>query len=86
MYGTRDAAQNWEAAYTEFLKTLNFEDCQGSPCIFHHSQRNVTIVVHGDDFTAAGPKRQLDWFETEMRKKYELTVGGRLGPGPKDDK
>ena len=42
--------------------------------------------MHGDDFTAAGPKDELDWFENEMKAKYELTVGGRLGPGAKDDK
>ena len=44
------------------------------------------MSVHGDDFTAVGPKPELDWFETEMRGCYELTVGGRLGPGPDDDK
>ena len=44
------------------------------------------VSVHGDDFTAAGPKDSLDWFEAQMKSKYELTVGGRLGPGARDDK
>ena len=44
------------------------------------------MSVHGDDFTAAGPKSALDLFETAMKEKYELTVGGRLGPGPSDSK
>ena len=44
------------------------------------------VSVHGDDFTAAGPKSSLDWFVTRMRERYELTCGGRLGPGPDDCK
>ena len=44
------------------------------------------INVHGDDFTAAGSKSSLDWFEQEMRKQYELTTQPRLGPGPEDAK
>ena len=42
--------------------------------------------VHGDDFTTAGPKHELDWFEKRLSDVYELTKGGRLGPGAKDDK
>ena len=37
--------------------------------------------VHGDDFTSAGPRLALDWLESELAKRYELTKGGRLGPG-----
>ena len=42
--------------------------------------------VHGDDFTATGSKRALDWFETTMREQYELTTQPRLGPGDDDAK
>jgi hypothetical protein len=54
--------------------------------VFSHPTRKLIVSVHGDDFTVAGPKDQLDWFEKSMRGRYELTVGGRLGPGAKDDK
>ena len=57
-----------------------------SACVFRHPTRNIAVSVHGDDFTATGPKPQLDWFEGMLRGHYELTVGGRLGPGPLDDK
>ena len=43
------------------------------------------VSVHGDDFTCPGARLQLRWLETEMRAKYELTVGARLGPGKDDD-
>jgi hypothetical protein len=42
--------------------------------------------VHGDDFTAVGSKASLDWYETALEDKYELKKGGRLGPGPDDDR
>ena len=42
-------------------------------------------MVHGEDFTAAGPKPELDWLEASLTKPYELNVGGRLGPSPTDD-
>ena len=50
------------------------------------SRKDVVVTVHGDDFTAVGPKSSLDWYEAELKKLYELKVGGRLGPAPEDDK
>ena len=34
MYGTRDAAQNWEYEYSEFMETVGFRRGKASPCIF----------------------------------------------------
>ena len=42
--------------------------------------------VHGDDFTTAGAKPDLDWFESELEAKYELRKRGIIGPGKDDDK
>ena len=57
-----------------------------SACVFRHEERQIAVSVHGDDFTASGPKPFLDWYVSEMQKLYELTIGGRLGPGDDDDK
>ena len=86
MYGTRRAAEGWQDEYSSSLTAMGFVQGAASPCVFVHLKRNIVVSVHGDDFTAAGPKSSLDWYETEMRKKYELTVGGRLGPAATDDK
>ena len=53
--------------------------------MFRHKQRQLVCSVHGDDFTVSGTCSSLDWFEAAMKNKYELAVGGRLGPGPDDD-
>lgn len=57
MYGTRDAAANWEANYSQHLKDNGFTQGLSSPCVFHHEQRDVQLVVHGDDFTFLGRPR-----------------------------
>ena len=49
-----------------------------------HAAKGIGGSVHGDDFTSAAPKLALDWFERELAKRYKLTLGGRLGPGPDD--
>jgi hypothetical protein len=51
-----------------------------------HAARSLVCRVHGDDFTAAGAKPDLDWFEAKLEASYELRKGGRLGPGKDDDK
>ena len=42
--------------------------------------------IMGDDFTAVGPKNELDWYEGELSKHYELTISPRLGPADEDAK
>ena len=56
------------------------------PCVFTHPSRGLVCSVHGDDFTTAGEKLQLDWFEDSLEAKYELKREVRLGPGPGDKK
>ena len=52
LYGTRDAASNWEEHYTQVLVDLGFTQGLSSPCVFHHDKRDITTVIHGDDFTS----------------------------------
>ena len=86
MYGTRSAADGWQEEYSTSLITLGFRQGHSSACVFSHPEKGLVCSVHGDDFTTVGGKTSLDWFEGEMKKLYELTVGPRLGPGPGDDK
>ena len=86
MYGTRDAASNWESEYTSTLEDLVFQCGKAVTCIFHHVERDIKLVVHGDDFTTVGSKASLDWFKEQLSTRYELKEGARLGPGDHDDK
>ena len=68
------------------LVRLGFRQGHACPNLFFHQTRGVVVFVHGDDFTASGPKPQLDWFETSVAKEYEISVAPRLGPGELDAK
>ena len=62
MHGTRDAAQNWNAAYSEFMESTGFERGKSCACAFWSRRYELRAVVHGDDFTVLGWKESLDWF------------------------
>ena len=85
MYGTRRAADGWQSEYSSTLVDMGFTQGSSSACVFRHVEKGIAVSVHGDDFTCSGPRRALIWMEAQMREKYELTVGARLGPGEKDD-
>ena len=58
IYGTRDAAMNWTAAYTNFALSIGFEKGKGCPCNFYQ-KRGLAMTVHGDDFTSTGSTKNL---------------------------
>lgn len=84
MYGTRDAGSIWETCYTDCLIDLGFVQGVTSPCCFTHPEWGVSVVVHGDDFTALGPPEGLNKYEEGMMKTFECKLKGRLGRA-KDD-
>ena len=86
LYGTLGAADGWQEEYSCSLIELGFRQRLSSACVFNNGERGVVCAVHGDDFTFTGPADQLYEIEKMMRVKCEPKVGGRLGPGPNDDK
>ena len=85
IYGTRDAAQNWEREYESAFLALGFTQGISIPCVFYHSERDIRTVVHGGDFTSISDDAQLKWLASELRKRYELRLRATLGPDPRDD-
>ena len=87
MYGTQKAAEGWQTEYSRHpVEDLGFRQGVACPSIFFHAERDLVVTVHGDDYTAVGPCDSLDWYEKGLEAQYELKKGGRLGPGPSDDK
>ena len=84
MYGTRDAGAIWETCYVDCLVQMGFVQGVASPCCFHHPKWNVSVVVHGDDFTALGTDRALDEYEKGLQATFECKLRGRLGSEAKD--
>ena len=80
----RDAASNWEDCYVDFAREIGFNSGFASPCVFTVQDSAAARTVRGDDFTLLGSDADLDWFEREVKGKFEVKVRGRLGPGADD--
>ncbi len=71
MYGIREAATNGEDHYANWLASLGFRRGKESVCVFWQAGKNITTVVHGDDFVSMGISKQLEWLRGEMGRVYE---------------
>ena len=74
MYGTRDAAQNWEECYQNAFKEMGFKPGLASVCHLHNRERDLKEVVHGDDFTVTGSKQELTQLAGELGKRFEIKL------------
>ena len=68
LYGTRDAAMNWAREYTSKLESWGFRKGSSSPCNFYHPAKDVSVTVHGDDFTSAGTESSLMWLKASWSR------------------
>ena len=59
LYGFRPAAQAWEEYYAEKLIGEGFVRGQASPVVFWNEEKDISVVVHGDDFTFEGEDEDL---------------------------
>ena len=81
MYGTRDAAANWESAYSQVLLDAGFRKGRASPCHFFHEEWQARVLVHGDDFVIVGAEADAKLAEAVVARAYPC-VCETLGPGP----
>ena len=81
LYGTRDAAQNWQRTVEEHLVSLGFRQGLASGSVFHHKARNLSTLVHGDDYVTVGSEEGANWLKAQLENKFEIktTIGG-VGP------
>ena len=86
MYGMRQAAQAWEECYSRKMETAGFHRGVGSAVVFYHSVKDVSVLVHGDDFVAVGEDGDLEWFKALVVGWFEMKVRGKLGDGNGDEK
>ena len=79
LYGTRDAAANFQAEVKRFMLGLGFEQSQYSASVFWHRARGLRTLVHGDDFMTTGLRENTAWFRKKLEGRFELKtciIGG----------
>ena len=82
LYGTRDAALNWQETLSEHLMTLGFKRGIGFPSVFVNEELDIWTLVHGDDYCSAGSSEALAWLEAKLSEQYEIKTQ-RIGHSSK---
>ena len=72
LYGTRDAAANWQRCVAEHLVSIGFRQGLSNPCVFWHPRRGIRTLVHGDDYASTGTLEHLKWLQEELEKKFDM--------------
>ena len=74
LYGTRDAARNWEEELTKFMLAQGAVIGKSCPCVYdiNEGDKSVNIAVHGDDIVCAGEPAELDELRTKFSQKFEI--------------
>ena len=47
--------------------------------VFYHKERDISMAVHGDDFTLTGLEEDLFWMRDLMKSWFEIKVRAMLG-------
>ena len=76
IYGTRDAAMNWQAECSQLLIDNGFSQGVATPCVFHRKEKGIRTLVHGDDYVSVGRLEQLEW----MKKCWKGNTNSKLRP------
>ena len=72
LYGTRDAAKEWQKTLTQHLMSIGFAPGKGHPSVFVHRERNIRVLVHGDDYFSSGLSDDLDWLQSQLEERFEI--------------
>lgn len=81
MYGTRNAAQCFDAFSEETMLKLRFKVGMYSAFIYHHQGRNAICLRHGDGFILLADRGTQSWFLEAMNEHMITNHVGTLGPG-----
>ena len=73
LYGTRDAAQNWEEEPASTLSDLKLTRGVACPCVWrgHIKGEHVVATVHGDDITIGGERSAVELLIRKISRKYK---------------
>jgi len=85
LYGTRDAAANFQKRVKRVMVRLGFKIGRYNPCTFWHKERKIKTIVHGDDFITKAKRGDAAWFKTKLEEKFEIKTK-IVGTRPEDSK
>ena len=70
--GMRTAGSNWEKEYSNTSEMVGFCPGRATVVAFYHGEREVRIVMHGDDCGVEGKQSDLEKVRDVLAAKYIL--------------
>ena len=56
LYGTRDAAMNWQEEVAKEMGKWGFRRGTYNPCLYAHDEWKIQVCLHGDGFASVGSR------------------------------
>eukprot|EP00973_Karenia_brevis_P074277 10319704-Karenia_brevis.AAC.1 len=78
--GLGPAARAWERFYTEKLEGMGFLSDNSCGVVFYNQETDLSLMVHGDDYTFCGLEDDLVWIRNLMETWSEVKFRGIMGP------
>ena len=72
LYGTRDAATNWQKEVAKEMTTWGFERGKYNPCLYRHKGLDIITLIHGDDFVSVGTRESIHQFKENLASRFEI--------------
>ena len=72
LYGTRDAAMNWQEEVAREMRKLGFQRGRYNPCLYYLVEKNLGTFLPGDDFATVGTRDGVKWFKGALEKRFEI--------------
>jgi len=85
LYGTRDAAMNWQEEVAREMKRWGFQRGIYNPCLYYHPQLQIRTLVHGDDFVSAGRRSSINELKARLQNRFEVKTKV-IGMGQGEDR
>jgi hypothetical protein len=84
LYGAKDAGKNFENLVCDI--SVDFGGSRGlaNPCVFRHSEKDLSWLHYGDDFMISGKRKFAYEFVTHLKIRLIVKVRGVFGPRASD--
>ena len=86
LYGTRDAAHQFDIFFNACVAAAGWTVGTSSPCIYRHETEIAIGWRHGDDSLFAGESHVVDDITEKLSKEMHMKRRAKLGFGEEDDK
>ena len=83
IYGMKDAASNLSVECSDTLKASGYKKGIANPCISYHAEKDVAVMVQGDDFAVVGAEEHVADTGQTLGEKYKIKAQ-KIGGGPED--